>query len=226
MIAVVGSPVGRRSSAGLRAAGLPVAIARAVVAAGGAAQLVGKLGEGTDADAIALSLAADRIGHVALLRTPGPAAILAGEASSAAEADGGLDRLAGLDGSDEPAGAARSDGPPTSSMDAGDLELALRYLPDYGVVVLAEPLDPVARSAAVEAARWSGATVIVVAAAGDESASMAPEFATVLEAPSEDEEGAFASLVGRYAAALDAGTPAAEAFASASAAVGWAAVSD
>ena len=140
--------------------------------------------------------------------------------------DGALDELAGLGTLDEAADGRGHEDPAANgpTLEAADLDLALRYLPDYRVVVLAQSLDEPALAAARDAARWAGAHVIEVIAPGEEGTAL--DDATVLEAPAEDAEGAFASLVGRYAAALDAGTPPADAFAAASAGVGWAAVSD
>ena len=216
MIAVVGNPVGTVRSGGIDAAGLPVAVARAAIAAGGAVQLIGKVGEGSGGDAILLSLAADGIGHAALLRDPGSADI---EPASLAPdlGDGPLDELAGLDGSvgSGPGDARTPSVSPT--LEAADLELALRYLPDYDVVVIAQPLDAAALGAVADATRWAGAHLIVLGGAD----AAIPDAATLLEPPEEDVEGAFATLVGRYAAALDTGTPADQAFADASAAAGW-----
>jgi hypothetical protein len=48
---------------------------------------------------------------------------------------------------------------------------------------------------------------------------------TLLEAPQEDPDEQFAGLVGRYAAALDAGVAADEAFRDALGAAGWESVS-
>jgi hypothetical protein len=45
--------------------------------------------------------------------------------------------------------------------------------------------------------------------------------ATLIEAPEDDPDGAFAGLVGRYAAALDRGVAPAEAFRAVTAAGGW-----
>jgi hypothetical protein len=220
VIAVVGNPIGSIAGGGIVAAGLPAAVARAAVAAGGAVQLIGKLGEGSNGDAILLSLAADGVGHAALLRDPGSGDV--GPIPAAADlGDGPLDELAGLDGTNgsHTGGAAT---PPGPTLEAADLELALRYLPDYDVVVVAQPLDPAALGAVAGAARWSGSQLIVLGGAD----VAIPDDATVLEPPSEDAEGAFATLVGRYAAALDAGVPAERAFADASAAAGWAAAAD
>jgi len=216
VIAVVGNPVGTVRAGGIDAAGLPVAVARAAIAAGGAVQLIGKVGEGSGGDAILLSLAADGIGHAALLRDPGSADI---EPASLEPdlGDGPLDELAGLAGSvDSGPGDART--PSVSpTLEAADLELALRYLPDYDVVVIAQPLDAAALGAVADATRWAGAHLIVLGGAD----AAIPDAATLLEPPEEDVEGAFATLVGRYAAALDTGTPADQAFADASAAAGW-----
>jgi hypothetical protein len=222
VIVVVGSPTARQAATGIRAAGLPAAIARQIVAAGAGVQLVGKLGEGPDGDAVALSLAADGIGHVALQRVGAQVAVGAGLRGD----DGSLDELAGLGTADDAADGRPGEDPAAGApaLEAADLELALRYLPDYRVVVLAQPLDEPALAAARDAARWAGAHVIEVIAPGEQGTAL--DDATVLEAPAEDAEGAFASLVGRYAAALDAGTSPADAFAAASAGVGWAAVSD
>jgi hypothetical protein len=88
------------------------------------------------------------------------------------------------------------------------------------VVVVAQPLSAEALGAVVAAARWAEARLVVVTWATDPPAA-APDDATVLEAPSEDAEGAFATMVGSYAAALDRGVAAREAFAAASDGVGW-----
>ncbi|HEV7809953.1 MAG TPA: hypothetical protein VGO64_05085, partial [Candidatus Limnocylindrales bacterium] len=106
------------------------------------------------------------------------------------------------------------------ALDAGDLSLALRYLPDYRVVVIATPLEASAEAAAVEAARWAGASIIVVSANAGQAPIGLPDDATVFEAPPHDEDAAFAAMVGRYAAALDAGLVPADAFANASVGAG------
>jgi hypothetical protein len=225
VIAVVGSPLGRRSPGGdVSAAGLAVAIAGAAAAAGGDAQLIGKVGEGPDGDAVLLAVAAAGIGHVAVLRDVQAVAIATDEAA-AELSDAPIDQIAGLDASVDGAGdAAPSSTPPGPVLDAGDLTLALRYLPDYRVVVIAQELDDAALAAVVEAARWAGAA-LVVATPGAGATPDLPADATVLEAP-EDAEDAFAELVGRYAVALDHGAQPAAAFAGASSGSGWSAVAD
>jgi hypothetical protein len=226
VIAVVGNPTGRRVRGAIVAAGLPVAVARSAVVAGGAVQVIGKVGDGTDGDAILLSLAVDGVGHVALLRDLAAASIEPEE--TAVDPDLPIDELADLDDVDADERATARSGPLTVGppLDAADLELALRYLPDYRVVVIAQPLDAAALAAVVEATRWSGAQLIVVASGDAPSAAPLPDGATILEAPSKDAEGAFATVVGRYAAALDEGMTPAAAFAAASGATGWTAVAD
>jgi len=108
-------------------------------------------------------------------------------------------------------------------LEAADIALALRYLPDYRTVVVGEPLPAEALAAVIDAARWAEARLVVVTADGSQPAGL-PDDATVLESPPEDAEGAFASLVGRYAAALDRGVEPVDAFAAASAEAGWLAV--
>src|SRR4051794_37418806 len=99
MIAVVGSPAAARQTAGVQAAGVAVAVARAAVAAGASVQLIGKVGEGPDGDAILLDIAAAGIGHVAVLRDVEPVSVA--DQSGAAESAQSIDGLAGLAGIDD-----------------------------------------------------------------------------------------------------------------------------
>ena len=221
MIVVIGSPSGRQSVQGIAAAGVAATVARVAAAAGAEVQLVGKVGEGAVGDAVLLSLAQASVGHVAVLRDASAPAPLASD-GPAPEAV--LDPIDGESGADETA-ANTTQAPHGPFLDSGDLELALRYLPDYRVVVIADAVDEAAMSTVVAAARWAGAQLIVVVAAGA-TAPGAPEEATVLEAPAVDADGAFAAVVGAYAAALDRGASPAEAFATASVGSGWAAVTD
>ena len=92
-------------------------------------------------------------------------------------------------------------------VDAADLELALRYLPDIRVIVLAAE-DPGLRPAAARAAAWSGAALVTVAsdtppAADLDATAGAPEI--VLQGPASDPDGAFAGVVAELAIRLDAG---------------------
>ena len=221
MIVVIGSPRGRQTAHGIAAAGVAVTVGRVAASAGAEVQLVGKVGEGPVGDAVLLSLAHEGVGHVAVLRDASTPTQLESEG---ADREAVLDAIEADAASDEPSAApASADVGP--ALDSGDLQLALRYLPDYRVVVVADALDETALSTVVAAGRWAGAQLIVVVAAGS-SVSGLPDDATVLEAPAADADGAFAAVVGAYAAALDRGASPAEAFASAKAESGWAAVAD
>jgi pfkB family carbohydrate kinase len=215
VIVVVGSPHLRFRESKQEAAGPTVGVAAAAAAAGADVQLVGKIGDDPAGEVVLLDLAGRGIGHVAVLRDPTRATPETADADSAdpAEAEPFVDP------SDIPEPRTTAEGP---TLEPADIELALRYLPDYRVLVVAEPLLPEALHVVVAASRWSGAALILVVPRGSEPLDL-PD-ATVLEAPADDPDDAFASVVGGYSAALDRGEEPAEAFASASTASGWAAV--
>jgi hypothetical protein len=218
VIVVVGNPLARQSEKGVVAAGVAASVGRVAAAAGADVQLVGKVGEGPTGDAILLSLAQARVGHAAVLRDASAANAIAPAASDPEAVLDPIDR-------DERSVAPAEAAPATRPLDTGDLQLALRYLPDYRVVVVADQFDEAPLGTIVEAARWAGAQLIVVVPAGS-TGSGVPDDATVLEAPPVDADGAFAAVVGAYAAALDRGATPADAFASASVGSGWSAVID
>jgi hypothetical protein len=224
VIVVVGNPRARQVEHGLVASGAATTVGRVAAAAGADVQLIGKVGEGPAGDAVMLSLADLRIGHVAVLRdvartTP----ILPHEPDDDGAIAGAIEEpvwsavASTPDGRPEPA--------PEPTLDSGDLQLALRYLPDYRVVVVADPLDEASLATVVAASRWAEAQLIVLVPAGAAAAGL-PDDATILETPSDDLDGAFATMVGAYAAALDRGASPADAFASASTGSGWSAVAD
>jgi hypothetical protein len=106
------------------------------------------------------------------------------------------------------------------ALDRADIELALRYVPECRVLVAAEPLESDALVAAAEAAAYHSAALICVTDPGAAPPPGLPESTTLLEEPAED-GGAFAQLVGRYAAALAGGSAAPDAWRSAVSASGW-----
>jgi hypothetical protein len=182
--------------------------------------LVGRVGEDEAADGLLLALAAAGVGHVAVLRTGGAATPRRAATGSGDEAS--------------PAAAAFADGeagetpPPIRDglpLDGADVELALRYLPDYGVLVAGPGLDAPALAMVADAAGWSGARLIVVIDADAVPADL-PSDATVLELPADADDDAFAAVVARYAVELDRGTEPGAAFAVASSGSGWSSVSD
>jgi hypothetical protein len=214
VIVVVGSPHLRFRESKQQAAGPTVGIAAAAAAAGADVELVGKIGDDPAGEVILLDLAGRGIGHVAILRDPTRATPETTDADGADSAEAEPFE----DPSDVPEPPATAEGP---TLEPADIELALRYLPDYRVLVVAESLASDALQVVLAASRWSGAAMILVVPQGSEPLDL-PD-ATILEAPADDPDDAFASVVGGYAAALDRGEEPAEAFASASTASGWAA---
>lgn len=225
MIVVIGSPFGRVGEGAIEAAGISSRIALAAAAAGRSVQLVGKTGDDPIADGVILHLAHGGVGHVALLRDPARATPLesptadepADDADASADADG--DGQAGrpaVPGWSRPEGM--TDGP---ALEAADVDLGLRYLTDFAVVVLAEPVSPEIISIVADAARWGEARMILVVGAGERLADDLPDDVVVLAAPDADPDGVFATLVGTFAAALDEGVDPGEAFRASIASDGW-----
>jgi hypothetical protein len=211
VIVIVGNPVARVDAvAGRVASGLAARVAIAAAGAGGGAQLVGRVGEDAAGELALLDLARHGVGHAAVLRDP------ARHTAEIRSADGDGD---GLDGESDGTDDAPREPASTSTLDAADLKLAFDYLPEYSVIVVAERLAPAALRVAVDAAAWSGAALVVVGRADDLTGL--PENATVLAAPDDgDPDGAFAAMVGAYAAGLDRGEDPRAAFDAASQAVG------
>jgi hypothetical protein len=231
VIVIVGSPIAEPSGHAIVAGGLTSEIARRCALAGAAVQVVGRVGEDAAGDQVLLALAAAGIGHVAVLREPGrPTPTAAPTRDGSASPDGPalgealLDESDLSDGASGPAdGNAPAGGPAGLSVDAADLELALRYVPDYRVLVVAGDLDRSALDAVVAAAGWSGAHLVVLPPDGA-SMTAIPDMATALQRPATDPDGAFAAMVAGYAVALDRGDEPGSAFAAAQRAGGWAAV--
>lgn len=231
MIVVIGAPsvrpdpdTGRGVPAGFAARiGLEVAQAGAVV------QLAGTVGEDPAGDEVLLALARGGVGHDAVLRDPDRATPLATgdpaprDASAAAALVAESADEAGAEG--RPARARDRAAPDGPALDGADISLCLSYLRDYSVIVVAEPLDTVGMAAAGAAAAFTGAALVVILPPGGDAAG-APAGATVLEAPADDPDDAFAGLVARFALALERGSEAADAFATALAGSGWQSAAD
>ena len=235
MIVIVGSPIGRPTDHGIGATGMPAGIARAAAESGAAVEVVGRVGEDATGDAILLDLAAHDIGHVAMLREPGrptPTVVPAGAGSAIPDgpalAEAVLDGIDPLDDDDVLSSDADGAGsqPAGLSLDAGDLELALRYIPDYRVLVVAADLDETALDTVIAAAGWSGAHLVALVPDGSPPPAALPAEATLLLRPAIDPDGAFAAMVAGYAVALDRGDEPRAAFAAAQRAGSWAAVAD
>jgi hypothetical protein len=90
------------------------------------------------------------------------------------------------------------------------------------VIVTAEPLSEATLAIVAEAAAYAGAHLVVVTRSGTSGPVVDRNVpSTLLEAPADDPDDQFAGLVGRYAAALDTGAAADEAFRTALGASGW-----
>jgi hypothetical protein len=207
VIVVIGQPALGRVDDEPVAAGSPARIALAAAARGAAVQLVAKVGEDADGEALILALAQGRVGHVAVQRDPAHPTPLAGAPDDAPDAGELVDLP-----SKQASGLA---------LDAADVELALRYLTEFRVVVLADELDPAAVRMAADATGWSNATLVAVIAEGGHEPAGLPADAIVLGSPADDAEGAFDRLVGELAAAIDAGADPQAAFRELVDGAGW-----
>jgi hypothetical protein len=220
MIVVVGSPIGRLADGSIVAAGTASRVALAAARAGRTVQLVGRTGDDPTADALILDLARGGVGHVALLRDPARITPLEPWPDPDADADppdtgaeaSGVTASGGLD---DPAEAARL------GLDAADVDLGLRYLTDFAVVVLAEAVGPGIVEVVGDAVRWADARLVLVVAAGGAVPRGLPPDAIVFEAPPTDPDGVFAALVGSFAAALDDGAEPGDALRASLATGGW-----
>jgi sugar/nucleoside kinase (ribokinase family) len=226
VIVVLGRPsVHRPEPDGeLAPSGLASDIARALVLQGGAVELAGSIGDDPEGDRVIVELGRAGIGHAAMLRDPSARTPSTGPAMP---------------------GAAAALGRPLPRLEAADVELALGYLADCRVLLVAETLDPDALAAGLRAAEYHDAAVVIVAEAGAVDPDDLGDRVTLLERPAgvpeaddatpvaEDgealaegravprsgeaieDEAAFAGFVAEYALRLDRGEPPARAFAAA-----------
>lgn len=99
-----------------------------------------------------------------------------------------------------------------ATIEPADLDLALRYLPDIKVIVLAAP-EPTLLRVAADGSTWSSATLVVIGPIDAEAAGIADGAgAILLDPPSDDPDEAFAGLVAAFARRVDAGEPPASAW--------------
>jgi hypothetical protein len=215
MIVVVGLPAYADGPDGEECAGgLAVDVAAAAVRRGATVELVGKVGNDGAGDAVVLALGRLGIGHAALLRDPARSTPVLAAMPRAESAD------AAPDGPQESAPRLLPDDPSARPvLEAADVELALRFLPEAAVIVLTDSLQDTAVEAGIQGAGFSSARLVVLVRAGD-AVPETPPGTTVLEAPSED-DGSFGRLVGAFAGALEAGMDPAAAFGEAVSVSGW-----
>lgn len=211
MIVVVGLPLYRHTNAGPTAGGTAAGIALVATRAGSAVQVVGKIGEDDAGEAVVLALARQGVGHVAMLREAGRPTARARDVD-----DDSID-------TESPVAEALDERP---TLDAADVDLALRYLTDFAVLVLVEQADGAIAQVVADAANWVGARLIVVVPAAGAVPDGLQADAIVFEAPDADPDGVFATMVGAFAAALDEGDDPGDAFRTTVAQTGWAAIPD
>lgn len=195
----------------------------AAAGAGGQVQLVGKVGDDEAGDSILAILAVAGVAHAAVLRDAASAtpAFTARPIDEAALEDSLL-------AEDDDREAGEEVLPPALSLDTADVALALRYLTEYGVVVVTERLEEPTLHAVMEAAAFAGAHVIrldggdaPVGPGADESLAENGELRITAFQPPARPEPAFSAMIGRYAAGLDAGREPHEAFAEAARGARW-----
>jgi len=223
VIVVIGPTALRIAPSGVGSVvGTAPQIAAAAAADGATVEILTKIGEDGAAEDLLLALARARVGHLAVLRDPARPTSLAMD--DVASPDDDLEPVLAMLAEAE-AAAGRPPGSPSEppvalTLEPADLALGLRYLRDYRVVIAVEPIADGGAAVIAEAAAFADAGLVVVAPAGLATPA-AYAAATLIEAPADDPDGAFAGLVGRYAAALDRGILPAEAFRAATAAGGW-----
>jgi hypothetical protein len=198
VIVVIGSLRLRGSGPDADVAGLAGSIAIAAAAEARRVEVVGRLGDDPAGDAVLLALARRDVGHVAVLRDPSrPTAVVP-------DRDEPTDPDAPVDGSEPSVDV------PGPSLDAADVDLALKYLPEMAVTV-AVHLDGDVLATAVGASGWAETALIVIVPADAPAPADLPDGAVTLAIDDEDESAA-GTLLGRYAAALDRGEPGEQAY--------------
>ena len=187
MIVVIGNLIGRVDEAGeVQPAGFVATLATSAAKAGSSVQVVAKIGDDPAGDAVLLGLAAAGVGHVATLRDAGRSTPVSGE----------------TDGEDPAGHTASTSFAGDPMLEAADVSLALRYLTDYRVIVVAHAFAAAVLAEAASAATWAAAHLVVVSA--DEAIDTSiPHDALVISADL-DADG-LATRLGLYAATVDAG---------------------
>jgi hypothetical protein len=203
VIAVIGTSRLRGTGPDADVAGLAAAIAVAAAAAGSRVELIGKVGDDPHGDAVLLAFAGHFVGHVATLRDPArPTPVIPA-----------VDEPLALDGTEGAATEAMATSAEGPVLDAADVGLALRYLPELAVIV-AVHASPEVLEETVAASGWAQTALIVVARPEAVAPEGLPETATVVAVADDDDlEGGAGAAIGRYAAAIDHGEPASEAYA-------------
>ena len=193
VIVVIGEVMARvDQSGGVDPAGFAAIAALAAAERGAKVEVVTRLGDDLAGDGVLLAFARAGVGHVATLRDAGLRTRVVADTTEAFLADDG----------EEPEATDDQGSTGRSALDDADVALALRYLTDYRVVVVAHPTDTGIVHEAASAAGWANAHLVVVISAAASMTDM-PDAALVLSADPDAEDTA--QRVGVYSAALDAG---------------------
>ena len=184
---------------------------------------MGRTGDDPAGDALLLALGKAGVGHVAMLRDPARATpVIAPEPDDPDDAGpASMDDDPTVSSPADPPG----DGPGISAawprLEAADVSLGLGYLTAFNVLVVVDRVPEPTLPVAIEAAAYADAHLVLLVAAGTPEPAGLPAAATVLVAPSETDDRAFAILVGAYATSLDGGAAPGVAFAAATQGAGW-----
>ena len=207
MIAVIGIPRLQGVGADADVAGLAASIAVAAAGNDERVELVGKVGDDPAGDVLLVALARHGVGHVATLRDPARMTPVAPMVEDPADLD--------IDEADGPHTADAGPEPPAAvpMLEAADVSLALRYLPELGVIVTVHVATDVVAEA-IAAAGWARTALIVVVDPAADPPEGLPNDAVAIAVADHDELAAGAgAAIGRYAAAIDRGDPADAAYA-------------
>jgi hypothetical protein len=224
VIVVVGNPAWRDAAPGAPA-GRACEVALEAARRGSRVELVGRCGDDAAGDALLIALAAAGVSHAAMLRDPSRPTPVVAPASADDDALS-LDELTlASDPGDRAADARQdvlaADASMRPRLDAADVALALEYLTAFEVLVVTDDVPVEILPVAVEAAAFASAHLVLLVPDGRIVPDALPAAATALAAPDGADEGAFAALVGAYAAGLDGGATPAAAFAGATGDAGW-----
>jgi ribokinase len=210
VIAVIGTPRLQGLAADADVAGLAASIAVAAAAAGSRVELVGKVGDDPAGDTVLLALARHGVGHVATLRDPArltPVVTVLDD-----PADLGHDADVEADAQSAVVEGRATERAAAPVLEAADVSLAMRYLPELAVIVTVH-VTPDVVAEAVAAAGWARTGLIVVADPAADPPVGLPPGALAIAVADHDELGTGAgAAIGRYAAALDRGEPAEAAY--------------
>jgi len=199
VIVVLGSPAWRDADPP-GPAGLACGVAVAAAARGTRVELVGRVGDDRDGDALVIALARAGVGHAAVLRDPT-------RATPRVAAPPEPDAL------DEPAEAGVDGSAPLAPrLEPADVSLALSYLTAFAVLVVTDDVPEDALPAALDGAGFAGAHVVLLVAPGSTPPEGLGTASTILAVPSDGDDGAFATVIGVYAEGLEGGLDPATAF--------------